>query len=1112
MNGIGIRSFWIFVFVATIIGISVVMFASDLRVVDLEMRAGRYDDAIVTFENMLEKDPGNARTRREYGDLLLSLQHFEEARRQLEIARALGENDEVLLQNLLKIYRLEQNKALTIAILRDMVALRPEKESYRVDIADAYAWNGQYALACLYYDSLRIKNPDNIEYLQKLVAYNTHQRRITSAIRYQSQITRLMPNKETGFIRLADLYLADGQRSRAASTYEKALKIAPKRVDIHLKLADLYDWLQLPGGAIEHLNIALKTTGLDDKHLKKFLDLSTRYAPLQTIRYYQNQLNHPHKSIRAREQLASLFVHLGHPEEALFHLHKSIEQEPENMAHRRRLAGLYTDLHKPELARKVREEAVRRGDTSRPMISALINRYRFEKKYNRLTSLLARVYQQNLADYSLRTSYADALVKTGQHDRATAVLQDLLAKKPKDHRRRLQLASIYLASNQDDEAAQVLWQGIENHQVRDQQYLHGAAELFTRRNEIRKAITCYETLVKVLPQNVINNKLLLWSYVQSRQFGKAISVYNRIHRLRPLTVDERFEVASLHHLSGDRNRMKKMLQDILVEHQKDSKVNHKMAGFYFQNGMFENALEYTRKILKKAPTDSAGLRTKALASAWSNRPSQARRELNRFHQLYAGDFETRFHLGELYHIARKRGRAAKEYAAALDHLENAIKNRDADIVRARIYGRKGDVPAMRDIFDGLLTNMPDDPYVLMQYAQALSSNGFHADADMYLSHALRLNPENYSAARLQGQIWLAAGDVRQAARAWRKLERKNGYDTGLQIDLADVDMLLGDWVSATRRLERVTNKYPENRAAKDRLFRLRSEKPLALTSGVAHENQGNRLSRTIYSLAWSFARSALLQGTLKMEQDDAQDSSNLYNRNSIKIAALELDSRLSEKARLESGMRVYQNGKGTEYGFSAGGHWQFSPGSFFRVGAILNHEWRNHVYLANFQARQSSLESTLNFTMSRLVLTSSFQLARFADAGGPDFGRLTSIGLQAGMNWSSMPSLYTYYQYHHNLYTQLAQHPAAAFLADESIHGLGMNINRQLLSGLFMKVGGSTNYEALRQQWYYAGRIDFELMFLSNFLLKSYLEYGSEGRYFGRDNSLRMSINLGYHY
>ena len=86
----GIRTIWLVTFLGVILGASVLIFASDTRLVDLQLKSGHFNDAVRTYRQMLAVTPKDTALRIEFGRLLLHLGDVDGAREQFEAVSQQG--------------------------------------------------------------------------------------------------------------------------------------------------------------------------------------------------------------------------------------------------------------------------------------------------------------------------------------------------------------------------------------------------------------------------------------------------------------------------------------------------------------------------------------------------------------------------------------------------------------------------------------------------------------------------------------------------------------------------------------------------------------------------------------------------------------------------------------------------------------------------------------------------------------------------------------------------------------------------------------------------------------------------------------------------------------
>lgn len=184
------------------------------------------------------------------------------------------------------------------------IRLRPKDPAPYEEIARVYQRQGFPGKAIAFYEKALAIQPKPEIYLGIADAY-VHQDDLAQATQILRQAKTFLPRAEYD-VRLGDIYRRQGELARAGAAWEEALKTDPKRDDVRLKLALLYDRLHRRSDAdrlFRHLLAAYPQSPLV-RHLRALIlwergDRSAsrsealaveRLSPTELVRHYNNRL------------------------------------------------------------------------------------------------------------------------------------------------------------------------------------------------------------------------------------------------------------------------------------------------------------------------------------------------------------------------------------------------------------------------------------------------------------------------------------------------------------------------------------------------------------------------------------------------------------------------------------------------------------------------------------------------------------------------------------------------------------------------------------------------------------------------------------------------------
>ncbi len=1109
----GIRFGWIFLFVAAVLTASVMIFASDTRLVDLQVASGRYHEAIRSYHRLIAENPGKAAELYKGLAIVYARMDKKELAEQalLEAWRAGNREPEVLLQ-LYQLAAAREDRKSVILFLRQLREVEPESPVYPGLLAEAYVWNQQPELALSLYDSLIAS--DNFSPNMLLAAARLHRdlgnyrAAIDRVLRYQTVNGDYSQRRF-----LAELYLAAGEKKPAAALFEQILAERPGETALRSRLIDLYMWMDLPEKAVAHLDRMADGGSNSLAARERFFELLRTYQPMAAIRLLQRKLEREPRNNAIRHQLAALYLHIGESERAVTSLRDILRTAPGDTSVLREIARIRAERRRPDKFTEAMNALLAADIYDQKLIDKLIIQYRYEKETRRLQDLHTRLITSGNSTEKTLRDYAELLYQTGRYREAALQLQELLNRFPGDAELRLQLAAAYEAAGEDDRAADALWQGIQSGQ-RDEGYLVAAADFLARKGHYDRSSAGYTMLVKMNPSNTRYRKRLISVNIARAAYAEALRAYDDLEARRPLTFNENLERASLYWLSGDEQSMHAILSGLekndLTAVQRDA-----LTRFYFQRGFLKKAISRARNALLHEPADSLNMRILGIALAWSNQPQQATEILEQYQQRYGGDYQTHFQLGELYTLAGKKERAAEEYAASLDLLSRRIAGRQERIIEAHIRARQGQVEDASRIFEELLAQAPEDASLLAEYTSMLLESGSYQQAGQVATRLLAVDPENSRGLHLQSRIFARQGRLQQAADLLWQLWQKYPENTGYLLDFADIAMLRGDWRGARDALREIITRDPANQPARERLDQLRRNNPLALASLFEASQQTSRFSRWMYGVLYSAARSPVLNFIFSGEDETNVTDYAGLGTHRIRSANITLRSRWTGRWQSEVTAQGRTDAGRSEASLRGSLTWMPRQGIRASAGASWNQLWREAYPAVFYFGRADRVQSDVYWYLRNgLYFWNRLTFERYRVLNEQHLGQGLHAFARAGYEWRRLRGLSTFYQFsRHEYATDHSETPLlAGYLLDENIHSLGLNFSRRLGPRFYLNLSGSLGYRPQYRDLLQYGELSLDYTFMRNLLLRSRFVYGNSGYQYSDNQAGSISFYLGYFY
>jgi len=282
----------------------------------------------------------------------------------------------------------------------------------------------------------------------------------------------------------AKRFLEKNRVEDAIEAYLAVLDEVPQHQEATQALGDLYARIDQPDRAAVYYGLLFDLL-VEPKDETKALAIYNRFLrvgisqqlPERIARYafLQQKQNHPDEAIEQYTKAAELFTTAGRNEDALFCSERIAQLDPENLARQLRLAESAERMGKTALAVRAFLRAGQLASASGAATDALHLLGRAYKLAPQERSVGLLYAQANLqagnavraaallepfasseTDAAFVTAFSDALMRSGNLERARELLERLLREKNEGMTQLFDLADRYIAAGQDPKAVEIL--------------------------------------------------------------------------------------------------------------------------------------------------------------------------------------------------------------------------------------------------------------------------------------------------------------------------------------------------------------------------------------------------------------------------------------------------------------------------------------------------------------------------------------------------------------------------------------------------------------------------------------------------------------------------------
>src|SRR6266566_568143 len=282
----------------------------------------------------------------------------------------------------------------------------------------------------------------------------------------------------------AKRFLEKNRDEDAIEAYLAVLDEMPQHQEATQALGDLYERMDQPDRAAVYYGLLFDLL-VEPKDETKALAIYKRFLqtrqnqqlPERIARYafLQQKQNHPDEAIEQYTKAAELFAAASREEDALFCWERVAQLDPENFSRQLRLAETAERFGKTALAARAFLRAGQLASVSGTPADALNLLGRAYKLAPQERSVGLLYAQANLqagnavravallepfaateSDVSFLTTFSDALMRSGNLERARELLERLLREKNEGMTQLFDLADRYIAAGQDPKAVEIL--------------------------------------------------------------------------------------------------------------------------------------------------------------------------------------------------------------------------------------------------------------------------------------------------------------------------------------------------------------------------------------------------------------------------------------------------------------------------------------------------------------------------------------------------------------------------------------------------------------------------------------------------------------------------------
>lgn len=488
-------------------------------------------------------------------------------------------------------------------------------------------------------------------------------------------------------LRLAAEFVRQGLLSEAIEQAEVAVQTDPKHVDARLLLAGLYSSMKMFGQALEQYDQLLE---FHPDNLDAPIYIGAIYAEQrkydEAIAYFRKLAENSKYSKRYQAYFYIGRIRLEQGEDSHLRMaeeafSKAIAMKPDYIDGVMSLAELYEHQDRHKKVRALLESFQAKFGPERGVALKLSEIYLAGEEFDKAYDQLDIVDGFDRTNLNVKVKMAIILIEQKKLEKATGLLEDVLAQAPESDKIRFYLAAVFEERGLSDEAI-TNYLKISSHSPYYGEAIVHSAYLHKKEGRLEKS------------QEVIENALnergdipQFYSFYASllddqKKYKQALELLIEAVDKFPEHTQLRFFLGSLHDRVGDKEKTVQEMNRVLeIDANHVQALNYLAYTYAEMNQDLDRAEELARKALSIQPNDGYILDTVGWVLFKKGQVEESIRFLEAAHKKKSNESIIAEHLGDAYYRFQLMRKAKNMYLKAVEAETDAKKLKE---IRAKI--------------------------------------------------------------------------------------------------------------------------------------------------------------------------------------------------------------------------------------------------------------------------------------------------------------------------------------------------------------------------------------------------------------------------------------------
>lgn len=296
-------------------------------------------------------------------------------------------------------------------------------------------------------------------------------------------------------------------------------------------------------------------------------------------------------------------------------------------------------------------------------------------------------------------------------------------------------------------------------------------------------------------------------YLKSEQFEKALSVYDKLKAIEPENVEILNNLGVIYRRLGRFPESIEVLTEAKRIGTEVETVLYNLGNTYKQMGEYSEAALCFSDVIERKPDDVLAYNHLGSIQALSGRHDMALQSWRRGLQIDPNHPFIHYNMAHSYEILDRPKEAIAEYNAALKTKPGWL---DALRALASLQGRTGDEVACASTLKRILAIDTNDSRAYTEMGQILLKSGKTEDAVVWFRKAIQADSSNFQAVLALVQLFEKQGNLEAALKELEEHDRRNPGVFDVLLHLANLYLKVQQFPEAKQVFRRMDEIHPEN--------------------------------------------------------------------------------------------------------------------------------------------------------------------------------------------------------------------------------------------------------------------------------------------------------------